>query len=86
MFRIAWKGVMSLPQQIVDGVIPDLREIPLNQLVQLGDSALAHSFALYRERLRDGGLQYNAFNNYLPSTITPRLGHASLDQYAPTPR
>ena len=55
---------MSLPQpQEPGGVIPDLREIPLDRLAELGDSVLSHSLALYRERLREGGVLFNAFNN-----------------------
>jgi len=57
---------MDLPQQQVsEGVIPDLRKIPLEQLAQLGDSALAHSIALYLERLREDGVLFNAFNNLI---------------------
>ena len=33
--------------------IPDLRNIPLVRLAELGTSALAHSIALYRERVKE---------------------------------
>jgi hypothetical protein len=33
--------------------IPDLRALPLDRLDELGGSALEHSIALYRQRLRD---------------------------------
>lgn len=77
---------MNLPQQqALGGAIPDLREIPLDRLAQLEDTVLANAFALYRQRSRDGVL-FNAFNNAMPSTISPRLGHVSLDQHPPAPR
>jgi FXSXX-COOH protein len=41
---------------------PDLPDLPLDQLAALGDSALAHSLALYRRRLEDNGLVFSAFN------------------------
>jgi hypothetical protein len=57
---------MDLPQQQVsEGVIPDLQEVSLEKLAQLGDSVLAHSIALYRERLRENGVLFNAFNNLI---------------------
>jgi hypothetical protein len=57
---------MGLPQQQVsEGFIPDLREISLEKLAQLGDSVLGHSIALYRERLREDGVLFNAFNNLI---------------------
>jgi FXSXX-COOH protein len=55
---------MNLPQQQVpEGVIPDLREIPLDQLAQLGDTVLAHCLALYRQRLSENGVLLSAFNS-----------------------
>jgi hypothetical protein len=57
---------MNLPQQQAsEGVIPDLREIPLDQLAKLGDSVLAHSVALYRQRLAEDGVLFNSFNNVI---------------------
>ena len=54
---------MNLPeQQVPEGVIPDLRDIPLDQLAQLGDSVLAHSLSLYRQRLREKGVLLSQFN------------------------
>lgn len=79
------KGVMNLPQQQApDGVIPDLRDIPLNQLAKLGDSVLAHSLVEYLLRFEDG-VKYNRFNNYMPSTISPGLRQVSVDQNSPAP-
>lgn len=41
--------------------IPDLRDVPLDQLAELGDTPLAHSIALYRERLKNG-VPLSSFN------------------------
>lgn len=49
--------------KVLDSVIPDLRELSLEQLAQLGDSALAHSIALYRQRLMETGLPLSSFNS-----------------------
>lgn len=53
---------MSLQQHELNGVLPDLRELSLEQLAQLGDSALAHSIALYRERLKETAAPLNSFS------------------------
>lgn len=53
---------MSLQQQELDSVIPDLRELPLERLAELGDSVLAHSVALYRQRLKETGVPLSSFN------------------------
>ena len=45
----------------IETVIPDLRDIPVNRLAELGSSALAHSIALYRERLRENGVPLSSF-------------------------
>jgi hypothetical protein len=49
------------PPQELDTVIPDLQELSLERLAGLGDSVLAHSIALYRERLRETGLPLSSF-------------------------
>jgi hypothetical protein len=43
-------------------VIPDLRDIPLDRLAELGGSPLAHSIALYRKRLKESGIPLSSFN------------------------
>jgi hypothetical protein len=43
-------------------VIPDLRDIPLDQLAELGATPLAYSIALYRERLTKNGVPLSSFN------------------------
>ncbi len=43
---------MTTPPQNMKTVIPDLRNVTLDQLTELGDTLLAHSIALYRERLK----------------------------------
>jgi FXSXX-COOH protein len=53
---------MSPQKQELNSVLPDLRELSLERLAELGDSALAHSIALYRERLKETGLPLSNFN------------------------
>jgi hypothetical protein len=54
---------MTTPQQDMKTVMPDLRDVPLDQLAELGTtSALAHSVALYRERLKKNGVPLSSFN------------------------
>ena len=52
---------MTSPQQDLKTQIPDLRNIPVDRLAELGSSALAHSIALYRERLRENGMPLSSF-------------------------
>ncbi len=52
---------MTLHEQALTSAIPDLREVPLDRLAKLGDSVLANSIALYRQRLQDNGVPLNAF-------------------------
>jgi hypothetical protein len=53
---------MSLQQQELNSVIPDLRTFSLERLAELGDSALAHSIELYRQRLEETDLPLSSFN------------------------
>jgi hypothetical protein len=53
--------VMAVPEKEIETVIPDLRDIPVDRLAELGSSALAHSIALYRERLRENGIPLSSF-------------------------
>jgi FXSXX-COOH protein len=53
---------MSLQKPELNSVIPDLRDLPLERLAELGDSVLAHSIALYRQRLKETGLPLSSFN------------------------
>ena len=53
---------MTLQEQELKSVLPDLRDLPLDRLAELGDSALAHSIALYRERLKENGIPLSSFN------------------------
>ena len=48
--------------KVLNTVIPDLRDIPLDRLAEFGASPLAHSIQLYRERLREDGIPLSAFN------------------------
>jgi FXSXX-COOH protein len=52
---------MSLQKQELTSVIPDLRQLSLEQLAELGDSVLAHSIALYRQRLKETGVPLSSF-------------------------
>lgn len=54
---------MSFEQQELISVIPDLRELPLERLAELGDSVLAHSIVLYRQRLKETGVPLSSFNS-----------------------
>jgi FXSXX-COOH protein len=54
---------MSLQQQELISVIPDLRELPLEQLAELGDSVLADSITLYHQRLKEVGVPLSSFNS-----------------------
>jgi FXSXX-COOH protein len=53
---------MSLEQHELNSVIPDLRDLPLERLAELGDSVLAHSIDLYRQRLKETGVPLSSFN------------------------
>ncbi len=53
---------MSLQEEL-NSVIPDLRELPLERLAELGDSVLAQSIALYRQRLKETGVPLSGFNS-----------------------
>jgi FXSXX-COOH protein len=50
-------------QQEFRSVIPDLRDLPLDRLAELDDSVLAHSVALYLQRLKDTGMPLSSFNS-----------------------
>jgi FXSXX-COOH protein len=52
---------MSMQKQELNSAIPDLRDLSLEQLAELGDSVLAHSIALYRQRLAETGVALNSF-------------------------
>jgi FXSXX-COOH protein len=54
---------MSLQPQELNSVIPDLLGLPLEQLAELGDSVLAHSIAIYRQRLEETGVPLSSFNS-----------------------
>jgi hypothetical protein len=54
---------MTSQNQEPRSVNPDLWDVPLDQLAELGDSVLAHSFALYRQRLEVNDLPLSAFNS-----------------------
>ncbi len=52
---------MASQEKDIATVIPDLRNIPVDHLAELGSSVLAHSIALYRERLKDNGIPLSSF-------------------------
>jgi hypothetical protein len=59
--NLSRRDAMTSQQYNQQTQIPDLRNIPVNRLTELGSSALAHSIALYRERLRENGLPLSSF-------------------------
>jgi len=61
---------MTLQKQELRSVITDLRDLPLDQLADLGDSVLAHSLALYRQRVGENGVLLSAFNAALSANST----------------
>lgn len=50
---------MTGDQATLSTQIPDLHDVPLDEL---GDTPLAHSIALYRERLKKNGVPLSSFN------------------------
>ena len=54
---------MIFKNQELRSAIPDLRDLSPDQLAVLGDSALAHSIALYRQRLEENGELLCAFDS-----------------------
>lgn len=60
-FAAIRSGIMISQEKDIETTIPDLRDIPVNRLAELGSSALAHSIALYRERLRENGIPLSSF-------------------------
>jgi hypothetical protein len=52
---------MTSQEQAIKTLIPDLRDIPVDCLAELGSSALAHSIALHRERLKETGIPLSSF-------------------------
>jgi hypothetical protein len=47
--------------QNIESSIPDLRDIPLDRLDDIGGSALDRSIALYTERLKENGTPLSSF-------------------------
>lgn len=54
---------MASQQQDLKTAIPDVRDLPLDRLAELGGSALAHSIALYRQRLKESGVPLSSFTS-----------------------
>lgn len=52
---------MSLQPNELNSAIPDLRQVSLERLAELGDSVLAQSITLYRERLNETGMPLSSF-------------------------
>ena len=53
---------MASHEQELNSAIPDLGDLSLERLAELGDSALAHSIELYRQRVKETGLPLSNFN------------------------
>jgi FXSXX-COOH protein len=69
---------MTLREQELNSVIPDLRAIPLERLAELGDSVLANSIALYRQRLEDNSVPVYRFNSGIYTPPIPTEQEASI--------
>lgn len=46
----------------IQTAVPDLADIPLEQVAELGGNVLAESIALYRARLKENGVPLSSFN------------------------
>jgi FXSXX-COOH protein len=55
--------VITLQKQELESVLPDLRDLPLDRLAELGDSVLAKSIDLYRQRLKDNDVPLSSFTS-----------------------
>jgi hypothetical protein len=53
--------MVTSQEKDINTVIPDLKDIPVDRLAMLGSSVLAHSIALYRERLKEHGIPLSSF-------------------------
>jgi hypothetical protein len=53
---------MTAQEQGINTTIPDLRNIPVDRLAELGSSALADSIALYQERVKENDVPLSSFN------------------------
>lgn len=53
---------MTVQEKKIATAVPDLRDIPLDRLAELGGTPLACSIALYRERLKENGVPLSSFN------------------------
>lgn len=54
---------MTSQEQEISSAVPDLRNLPLDRLKPLGGSVLAHSIALFRQRLKESGLPLSSFQS-----------------------
>jgi hypothetical protein len=54
---------MISDKQGYESPIPDLRDLPLDRLAELGGSALAQSIILYRDRMKENSLPLSSFNS-----------------------
>lgn len=54
---------MTLHQLQLDADIPDLREMPLDRLAQMGDSVFSNSIAEFLARLEANDVPVYAFNS-----------------------
>lgn len=63
MSPLGMERVITLPEQELMSVLPDLRDLPLDQLAELGGSVLAQSIALYRKRIQEIGIPLSSFNS-----------------------
>lgn len=54
--------------KIIETSIPDLRDIPLERLAEIGDSALGHSISLYLARISSDDATFSSFQAVISSS------------------
>jgi len=65
------EDVRTMQDQENRAVVLRLRDAPLDRLAGIGESAFAHSIALYFQRLEDNGTLFSAFNSNILGTPGP---------------
>jgi hypothetical protein len=52
---------VTAPAGDLETAIPDLCDVPLDQIAEEGGAGLARAIALYRERLKQAGIPLSSF-------------------------
>lgn len=77
---------MTMSDKELGSVIPDLRDLPLERLTEVADSVLAHSIALYRQRLKENAVPLSSFTARILGVTEPTERMAHLDPHTPIVR